>query len=398
MGDLSEDVQISDQTFDMPDKIGSNSRTQLNGRHIHPSTYWGSPQKTGTAFDFRSEIVTTPSTGMLEAIINTTLNDDVYREDFTTSHFEQEMAALCGHEAGAFVLTGTMANQLSLMTLLAQPPHAVLANENAHILNFEAGGASHLTGAMLQAVRPTNGKYLTLGDIRRHAVATDDIQKCPTKVISLEQTTSGGNIIPLDELRSIYDWARHNNILVHLDGSRLWEAVATGAGSIRDFAQCSDIVTLEFGKNLGAPMGAMVLGLAQRIQRLRRLRKSIGGGMRQAGVLTAPARQAVLENFGNDVWDSKGILLACQERAKQIGEAWVGMGGGLLREVQTNMVWVDLAAVGLSAAQWNEIGRRHGVRLDGERIVIHHQIFDGAIERLKSVFEEVLRPRVTTEL
>ncbi|KAF3803385.1 putative WD repeat-containing protein [Colletotrichum gloeosporioides] len=136
---------------------------------------WGSPAQTGAAFDFRSDVVTTPSQGMLLAIARTTLHDDVYGEDSTTRNFEEEMAKTCGHESAAFVLSGTMANQLAIRSLLHQPPHAVLADASAHIIHWEAGGVAHLSGAMVQGIRPANGLYLTLEDIKKHAVLTDDL-------------------------------------------------------------------------------------------------------------------------------------------------------------------------------------------------------------------------------
>lgn len=327
---------------------------------------------------------------MLAAIMKTTLNDDVYEEDLTTRSFERQIASLCGHEAAAFVITGTMANQLALRTLLTQPPHAILADAHAHIIHWEAGGTSNLTGAFVQAIRPRNGMYLTVEDVRRHAIVIDDVHKCPTRVISLEQTTSG-LIIPLEELQRISTWAKSKDILVHIDGARLWEAVAAGAGSIKDFAQCCDLLTLDFSKNLGAPMGAMVVGSARHIKKLRHVRKSIGGGMRQAGVLAAAARQAILENFGDDVWDSKGVLEKSQKLAKLIASIWIRMGGQLLKEVQTNMIWVNLENARCDVKEWNETGSRHGIKLDGKRIVIHHQICDEAVERLGMVFEDVLK-------
>ncbi|KXH69126.1 beta-eliminating lyase [Colletotrichum salicis] len=271
---------------------------------------WGSPQQTGAAFDFRSDVITTPSLTMLTAITHTTLSDDVYSEDPTTSLFESSLAATCGHAAAAFVLTGTMANQLALRTLLTQPPHAVLADASAHILHWEAGGVAHLSGAMVQGIRPRNGLYLTLQDIEKHAVLTDDVHKCPTRVMSIENTCSGV-VVPLLEMRRIREWTSARGIAVHMDGARLWEAVSAGAGSLEDFGRCCDVLTLDFSKNLAAPMGAMVLGSSELIKRLRRIRKSIGGGMRQAGVLAAAARQAVVENFGPGTRDGWDAVEAC---------------------------------------------------------------------------------------
>ncbi|KAK1690879.1 beta-eliminating lyase [Colletotrichum godetiae] len=353
------------------------------------SILWGSPQQTGAAFDFRSDVITTPSLTMLAAITHTTLSDDVYSEDPTTSLFESSLAATCGHAAAAFVLTGTMANQLALRTLLTQPPHAVLADASAHILHWEAGGVAHLSGAMVQGIRPRNGLYLTLQDIEKHAVLTDDVHKCPTRVVSIENTSSGV-VVPLLEMRRIREWTSARGIAVHMDGARLWEAVSAGAGSLEDFGRCCDVLTLDFSKNLAAPMGAMVLGSAELMKRLRRMRKSIGGGMRQAGVLAAAARQAVLENFGPGTRDVRGVLERSRVLAAEVGRMWISRGGVLLKPVETNMVWLDLRGCGVGVRQWNEAGRRRGVKLDGKRVVLHHQVGEGAMRLLGDVMDEVL--------
>ncbi|KAH7311227.1 beta-eliminating lyase [Stachybotrys elegans] len=353
---------------------------------------WGEPGRTGASFDFRSDVVTTPSRRMLTAIANATLNDNVYNEDETTACFEAMMAATCGHEAAAFVITGTMANQLALRTLLTQPPYAILADAHAHIIHWEAGGAALLSGAVIQAIRPLNRRHLTLDDIKKHAVISEDIHKCPTRVISLENTTSG-TVISLTELQAIKTWATDHDISVHLDGARLWEAVATGNGSLRDFARCGDLVTLDFSKNLGAPMGAMVLGPSKTIQKLKHIRKAIGGGMRQSGVLAAAARQAVLDNFGPGQVCTQPMLGRSHRMARLIADMWIERGGSLLREVETNMVWVDLRMARVDTETWNLAGRRHGIFLDGKRIVVHHQIDKEALLQLGRVMDEVLTAR-----
>jgi threonine aldolase len=329
---------------------------------------------------------------MLAAIGQATLNDDVYEEDYTTATFEKEIASLCGHEAAAFVLSGTMANQLALRVLLHQPPHAILADVSAHIIHWEAGGIAHLSGAMVQAIRPLNGLYLTLQDIEKHAVLTDDVHKCPTRVVSIENTCSG-TIVPLDELRKVKSWTEGKGLSVHIDGARLWEAVAAGAGRLQDFAQCCDILTLDFSKNLGAPMGAMVVGSAETIKRLRRIRKSIGGGMRQAGVLASAARQAVVENFGMSQTDTRGVLGRSHMLARMVGQMWTERRGKLLRPVETNMVWLDLKESGISVEEWNRLGAKHGTRLSGNRIVLHFQICDVAMQLLRTAMDEVVGRR-----
>jgi threonine aldolase len=330
---------------------------------------------------------------MLSAIIHTTLRDDVFMEDPTTTGLEQHIASLTGYEAAMFVITGTMANQLALRTHLTQPPHAILTDAQAHIVHWEAGGIASASGALLQAVSPSNATYLTLEDIKLHAETTDDVHKCPTRVISLENTVAG-SVFPLSELRRISQWARNQEppILLHLDGARLWEAVATGAGNLRDYAELFDSLSLDFSKNLGAPMGAMVLSSARFIKQSRRIRKSIGGGMRQAGVLSSACRVAVDEVFGPGVWGFRtgGQLRSTHEKAKRLGDTWMALGGKLERKVETNMLWLDLKDVGISSEQLNEVGKRHGVKLDGRRICLHHQISEESLLRLCHVFEGVL--------
>ncbi|KAJ6444960.1 putative transporter [Purpureocillium lavendulum] len=292
-----------------------------------------------------------------------TLHDDVYSEDESTSEFERHVAAICGHEAAAFVITGTMANQLAIRALLEQPPYAILADAHAHIIHWEAGGVAHLSGAMVQAIRPLNGRFLTVEDAMKHSVVTDDVHKAPTRVITVENTSSG-SVIPLRELQKLKHWAAANGIAVHIDGARLWEAVAATGTTIQDFAKCCDLLSLDFSKNLGAPMGAMVVGSAKVIKRIKRLRKSIGGGMRQAGVLASAARQALFENFGSGQLNTKSSLKASHDIAKRIGRMWEDRGGKLLRPVETNMVWLDLRASGVGVSDWNNIGKKHGIRLD----------------------------------
>jgi threonine aldolase len=326
---------------------------------------------------------------MLAAIVNTTLRDDVFQEDTTTTNLESDIAARCGKPSGLFTITGTMANQLALRTLLTQPPHAILTDSRAHILTNEAGGPAFMSGAMIQAVQPLNGKYLTLEDIRANAVLSDNVHKCPTRVIALENTVSG-IIVPLSEMGKISRWARANGVKIHLDGARLFEAVAAGAGSLREYGELVDTLSVDFSKNLGAPMGAMLLSTRENIKQARRIRKSIGGGMRQAGVLSAAARVAVEEQFGSGDGRQAGKLRRVHESAKRVGRMWQDKGGRLTKDVETNQVWIDLKALGVDDEDWNEIGRSQGVSLDGPRIVLHHQIEDEAIRKLEQAFDVVL--------
>ncbi|KAK6000567.1 hypothetical protein QM012_003292 [Aureobasidium pullulans] len=353
-------------------------------------TEWGRT----SAYDFRSDVRATPSMRMLAAIITTTLADDVFGEDPTTIALEQNIATRCRLPASAFVISGTMANQLGLRTLLTQPPHAILTASHSHIVENEAGGPAFLSGAMMQTVVPRNGLYLTLEDIKQNAILSDNVHKCPTRVVALENTISG-IVVPLDEMRRISSWCREQGVKMHLDGARLFEVVATGAGSLGDYCSLFDTVALDFSKDLGAPMGAMILGSETLIAQARRIRKSIGGGMRQAGVLSAAAQIAVDEQFGDGEWGtSSGSLRIVHELAKSVGIMWERRGGKLKKPVETNQVWMDLTNLGVTADEWNSIGRRRGLLLDGPRLVLHHQVTEDALIRLDCAFADLIKTQV----
>jgi threonine aldolase len=215
---------------------------------------------------------------MLEAIASTTLLDDVYREDPTTNALESFIATLTGKPAALLVLSGTMGNQVALRSHLQGPPHGIVTDPNTHIMQWEAGGVASLCGALMQTVLPRNGRYVTLEDIRTVAVIGDDIHYCPTRVVSLENTINGA-VVPLEEMRRIYAWSRAEGIAVHLDGARLWEAVAAGAGTLEDYCACADSVSLCFSKGLGAPMGSILVGTEGFVKRARGIRKMLGGGV-----------------------------------------------------------------------------------------------------------------------
>ncbi|KAF2225464.1 pyridoxal phosphate-dependent transferase [Elsinoe ampelina] len=336
------------------------------------------------AFDFRSDVVTTPTSSMLAAIASTSLLDDVFQMDPTTLSLERFIADLTNKPAALLVLSGTMGNQVALRTHLLAPPHSVVTDHRSHIINWEAGGVSSLTGAMTIPVVPANGRYLTLEDIKKSAVVSDDIHACPTKVISLENTLNG-IITPLAEMQRISAWAKEHGIIMHLDGARLWEAVASGAGSLIEYCDCFDSVSLCFSKGLGAPIGSIIIGTEKFRERARWVRKSIGGGLRQAGVVTAAARVAVEETFLG------GKLKASHDMARRIEAMWTSYGGKLANPVETNMVWFDLEAAGISVEDFIKLGDKAGLRLLGGRLVVHYQVGEEAVQRLDKLMKAVLK-------
>jgi threonine aldolase len=324
---------------------------------------------------------------MLAAIANTTLLDDVFMEDPTTNDLESYLASRTEKEAALFVLSGTMGNQLALRSHLTQPPHSVLCDYRAHILEWEAGGVASLCGALVKGVVPKNGVYLTLEDIEKNIVLGDELHGCPTRVISLENTLAG-TVMPLEEVKRISAFAKKHDVKLHLDGARIWEAVVAGAGSLTEYCSLFDSVSLCFSKGLGAPVGSILVGNKKFIKQARWVRKSIGGGLRQPGVVTAAARVAVDETFGKGPNGEGGLLKQSHVTAKKIASIWTQMGGKLANPTETNMVWLDLQNVGPGFV---EIAKEHGLRvLDRGRLVVHYQISDEAVSRLEEVMKVLL--------
>ncbi|ORY62247.1 pyridoxal phosphate-dependent transferase [Pseudomassariella vexata] len=365
------------------EQVNGTNGTSVSG--AKPNNWLG--HKGAAAFDLRSDTQTTPTPEMLAAIQATTLDDDVFDEDKTTHDLQSHVASLTGKDAALIVLSGTMGNQLALRSLLTQPPHSVLCDHRSHIIQYEAGGVASLCGAMITAVVPKNGIHLTLEDVKKHACLDDNIHHCPTRVISLENTLSG-LIMPLEETRRISSFAREHGIKMHCDGARLWEAVSSGAGSIKDFAECFDTLSLCFSKGLGAPIGSILVGTKEIIKHARWMRKAIGGGIRQSGVVAAAARVA-LTTFGEGPNGVGGRLKDTHAMAKRVGKLWRDLGGELLLPVQTNMVWLDLESMGTSDGRFDEIGAQYGLKLMGHRLITHYQIGEEAISKLTDVFKKL---------
>ncbi|KAJ5213334.1 hypothetical protein N7449_000503 [Penicillium cf. viridicatum] len=342
---------------------------------------WDTPGQ--AAYDFRSDYVTSPNGAMLASIINTSLLDDVMKEDPTTNSFQDFMAILTGHEDSLLVMSGTMGNQVAFRTALLAPPYSILCDSRSHILGMEAGGPAILCGALLEGVIPSNSHHLTLEDVKEHVTLREDVYDCPTRIISLENTLSG-TIMPLEDARS-----QSPLIYMHLDGARLWEAVVAGAGSLKEYTLCFDSTSLCFTKGLGAPIGSIVIASSAFIKRARLMRKLLGGGIRAAGIVCAPARVAVEQIFLG------GRLRDSQDSARRLSKLWLSLGGKLQYPTETNMIWLNLDAAGIDKERFTDLAENSGVktmrgRLQG-RLIFHYQICDRALEALASLFIDLLK-------
>lgn len=339
------------------------------------------PQQSPTN-EFRSDTFTTPTPSMLEAMAKATFGDDVYQEDQTTTQFQNEIARLTGMEDALFMLSGTMGNQIGVRVHLNQPPHSVLCDYRAHVYAEEGSGLAVLSQAMVTPVHPQNGLYLTLRDVQNWAVLGDDIHTAPTRVISLELTI-GGVVTPLEEIKGISQFARENGIMVHCDGARLWNASAATGISLAEYCRWFDSVSMCVSKGLGAPIGGVLASTKQKIKQARWLRKQQGGGIRQAGVLTSAAMVALKE-----VWPT---MKHTHERTKKLAEDLEALGVLPQIPVDTNFYFIDAKRSNLDMQVLLEQCEKFNVKLMDERISLHHQVSDEAIENLKAAIAEAAR-------
>lgn len=243
--------------------------------------------------DLRSDTVTRPTPEMRRAIAEAEVGDDVFGDDPTVKRLEERTASLLGHEAGLFVPSGTMGNQLAVRCH-TQPGDEVLLEAGAHIWNYEGGAASALSGVQLRPVNGTSGGVLRARDLEP-CLRPDDPHHPRTRLICLENThnRAGGRILPLDAMEEVASFAAAHGLAVHLDGARLWNASAATGISLATYGGLADSVLVAFSKGLGAPIGSVLAGQRSWIQRARRERKKFGGGMRQVGILAAACLYAL---------------------------------------------------------------------------------------------------------
>jgi threonine aldolase len=241
--------------------------------------------------DLRSDTVTRPTDAMREAIARAEVGDDVYGEDPSINALQERAAELFGKEAALLVPSGTMGNQASIRAL-TRPGDVVLCGENAHILLYESGAPAALSGVQIQTLG--EGGLFCADDVRA-AVLPNDSHYAVTKLVSIENTHNrgGGRVFPLEPLREIAAAAREKNLLLHLDGARIFNAVVATGIPAATWAEPFDTVTFCLSKGLGAPVGSVICASKSRIRDLHRARKMLGGGMRQAGLLAAAGLHAL---------------------------------------------------------------------------------------------------------
>lgn len=242
--------------------------------------------------DLRSDTVTKPTIEMKSFMMDAKLGDDVFEDDPSVRHLEDMAASMFGKEAGLFCPSGTMTNQIALMTHL-KPGDEVICSRESHIYNYEGGGIARNAGASVRLIERKTG-LLRASDIADN-INPDDVHQPVTKLVALENTCNrgGGNCYDINEIKAIKEFCDKIGLPVHLDGARLFNAIVKKGHSAEDYGACFDSISICLSKGLGAPLGSLLLGDAHFIKTARRNRKVLGGGMRQVGIVASAGTYAL---------------------------------------------------------------------------------------------------------
>ncbi len=254
--------------------------------------------------DLRSDTVTKPSAAMLAFMLQSPVGDDVFGEDPTINALEAKICSLFGTESALFMPSGTMSNQIALK-ILTQPLDEIICDRTAHIYNYEVGGYAFHSGCSIRYIEGDRGIF-TANDVEEN-INPLDVMKPITKLVCIENTTNrgGGKIFPLSTIKAIKTVCDANGLFIHLDGSRLMNALAVTGESPAEYGAIFDTLTICFSKALGCPVGSVLTGKKVHMDKARRVRKAFGGGMRQAGIIAAACLYALDNNLGQLKQDHK---------------------------------------------------------------------------------------------
>ena len=263
--------------------------------------------------DLRSDTVTRPTPEMRRAMAEAEVGDDVFGDDPTVNGLQEQAADMLGKEAGLFVPTGSMGNQVCLGALTS-PGDEIVCESGAHYLHYEAGSIAAHLGLI---ARPLSGERgVVSAEQVSDAIRPGDDHSPRTAVVGIENThnSAGGTVFPIDEARAVAKVCRERDVAVHIDGARIFNAQAATGIPAREWAACADTITFCFSKGLGAPVGSLTLGTADVIAEMRVWRKRMGGGMRQVGVLAAAGLHALdhhVERLADDHAHARLLAEAC---------------------------------------------------------------------------------------
>lgn len=316
--------------------------------------------------DLRSDTVTKPSPAMRKAMFEAEVGDDVFGEDPTVNKLQQKCAEITGKEKALYVTSGCMANQLAIKSH-TQPGDEVICESESHVFNYETAAPAVISNVQMMTVKGENG-VMQLDEIKKF-VRTKEYYFPRTRLICIENThnRAGGVIHPIDVIKEISDFARKNNIKMHMDGARIYNAVAETGISVKEYASYFDSISFCFSKGLGAPVGSILCGSSEFITIAHKWRKIIGGGMRQAGILAAAALYALENNTQR--------LKEDHEKAKYFAKEILG-----IKEININLDLVHTNIVIFSNTKYKKSELISKLKEKGVLISA------GSFENLRAVF------------
>lgn len=331
--------------------------------------------------DLRSDTVTRPTTAMRTAMANAEVGDDVLGDDPTVKRLEAMAAERAGMEAAIFTPSGSMANLIAI-TLLTRKGDEVLQEGGSHPFNYEAGGAAAVAGVQ---IRPLQGQRGLLDvDTVAAAIRREDDHFAPATLLTLEDTANrgGGTVYPLERLHALYGLAGFRGLKVHLDGARVFNAVVASGIPLAQRAKGADTLSFCFSKGLGAPVGSVLCGRREDMRTARRIRKMLGGGMRQSGILAAAAIHALehhVERLAED-----------HARAARLAEGMRALGLETA-PCDTNLLYVHVPdGPALQSTLEAEGVRLLAVGPTTVRLVTHLDVDDAGVTRTLEAFERAL--------
>jgi threonine aldolase len=303
--------------------------------------------------DLRSDTVTKPTEEMRKAAYLAEVGDDVYGEDPTVNKLEETAAKILGKEEALFVTSGTQGNQIAVLTH-CRPGNEIILEAESHIFYYESGAVAALAGVQTRTIKGERGVMSPI--LVEEAIRGDDQHFPETGLICLENThnRAGGAIIPLDNMRAIFDIAQNNKIPVHIDGARLFNAAAASQRSVSEFTQYCDTVQICLSKGLGAPVGSILAGNREFIAKARKWRKRLGGGLRQVGMIAAPGLVALNSMRDRLVEDHENALVLANGLANISGIK-------LVNQVDTNIVVVDISGLNMTQNEFVEKLKNKGI-------------------------------------
>ena len=334
--------------------------------------------------DLRSDTVTMPTDEMRKAMAEALVGDDVYGDDPTINKLEELAARMVGKEAALFVPSGTMGNQLAIMSHTSYGDE-IIVGANSHIVVHEVGAAARLSGVSYAIVDNPDDRIYAEDVIRK--IRTDDIHHPKTGLVCLENALANGTVVSLDIMKDAYEAAKANGIPVHTDGARLFNAATALGVDASEITKYTDSVMFCLSKGLCAPVGSMLAGSKEFINKARRMRKLMGGGMRQAGILAA-AGIIALEKMTKRLHED-------HENIKYMTEKLLGMPEISLKpeNVQIDMVYFDIVKEGFDAAAFTDYLFNNGVKINNDwplefRYVAHNDISREDIDKVIGLMKE----------